>query len=261
MAPGDDLKVYQHQPIQFKNAMFVEGLPSVGLLSSIAANFLVNQLELDYIGAIHSDNFHPTTVIYDGHPLPPMRLYAGDPSCEDSSVCDQVIVLVSEFKYPNELIRPLVRTIFDWLEDKDVRLILSMEAIPTKEEIDEDERKVMGLGTSEATRNYIDKFGIGGMTNGVITGLSGVLLYEAERQQKDVLCLLTEADVRYPAAKAAATLIEVVDKLLPNIKLDPEPLFEEAEKIEGQINSALAQAKPVLPSGASDTEAPKLMYG
>ena len=38
---------------------------------------------------------------------------------------------------------------------------------------------------------------------------------------------------------AFSTIIEILDKLLTNIKLDTEPLIDEAERIEQQIKSMM----------------------
>ena len=43
-----------------------------------------------------------------------------------------------------------------------------------------------------------------------------------------------------PDARAAARIIERLDGLLPAIKLDTEPLLEEAQRIEEQIKEMMA---------------------
>jgi len=43
-----------------------------------------------------------------------------------------------------------------------------------------------------------------------------------------------------PDARAAARIIKTLDGLLPAIKLDPEPLLEEAQRIEEQIREMMA---------------------
>ena len=61
-----------------------------------------------------------------------------------------------------------------------------------------------------------------------------------------------------PDARAAARIIECLDGLLPAVKLDPEPLLEEAQRIEGQIREMMA----LHPNSESDVvSAPSTMYG
>ena len=42
--------------------------------------------------------------------------------------------------------------------------------------------------------------------------------------KKDVLCLLAETHVNYPDSRAAAAIVEKLDKLLPKIKIDEKIL-------------------------------------
>ena len=74
------------------------------------------------------------------------------------------------------------------------------------------------------------------------------------------MALLVEADPSYPDARAAAKLIELLDKLLPNIKLDTEPLIEEAERIEKQIKSMMESRLQPGSTDVSDTT-DTMLYG
>ncbi len=84
-------------------------------------------------------------------------------------------------------------------------------------------------------------------TEGVITGVAGVLLNEGKSRDFDVISIMAEAHPDYPDARAAAKVIETIDKMLLHIHLDAKPLYIEAEKIEGQLKSIHAQAKPLKP--------------
>jgi uncharacterized protein len=53
-------------------------------------------------------------------------------------------------------------------------------------------------------------------------------------------------------------LLEKLDKILPEIKIDPEPLYKEAEQIEKKIRAFMKQSKPTAPS---IPPTPHTMYG
>jgi uncharacterized protein len=72
----------------------------------------------------------------------------------------------------------------------------------------------------------------------------------------DMISLLGPARADYPDARGAARLMEVVAKMLPEIKLDPEPLFKEAEQIEKDMKAAL-QAIRGPPKGPNES----VLYG
>ena len=92
----------------------------------------------------------------------------------------------------------------------------------------------------------------------MITGVTGVLLYEGVLRQNDVICLLAEANTKFPDSRAAGNLIEKLDIMLPEIKIDPEPLYKEAKKIEENIRKFMEQSKPTAPSVP---QVPHQMYG
>ena len=61
-----------------------------------------------------------------------------------------------------------------------------------------------------------------------------------------------------PNARAAARIIECLDGLLPAVQLDPEPLLEEAQRIEAQIREMMALS---LNSENDVVSPPSTMYG
>jgi predicted ATP-grasp superfamily ATP-dependent carboligase len=68
-----------------------------------------------------------------------------------------------------------------------------------------------------------------------------------------VMCLLGPAKANFPDARGAARLLEIVGKMLPELKLDPEPLYREAEQIEQQMKNSIEgiqQSRP-LSDGSS----------
>jgi uncharacterized protein len=67
-------------------------------------------------------------------------------------------------------------------------------------------------------------------------------------QSLDVMCLLAEAHASYPDSRAAGMLLEKLDKMLPEIKIDPKPLYKEADLIEKKIRKFMEQSKPTAPS-------------
>jgi uncharacterized protein len=76
--------------------------------------------------------------------------------------------------------------------------------------------------------------------------------------QRDVLCLLSEAHSSYPDSRAAGNLLKKLDVMLPEIKIDPEPLYKEAEEIEKKIRGFMEQSKPTAPT---IPPVPTQMYG
>jgi uncharacterized protein len=67
---------------------------------------------------------------------------------------------------------------------------------------------------------------------------------------------MVEADPRFPDARAAAVIIEHLNKMLPVADLDHEPLLEEAKKLEDQIRDMMDGAdSETIPASSS------MLYG
>ena len=56
---------------------------------------------------------------------------------------------------------------------------------------------------------------------------------------RDVICLLGPARSEYPDARGAARLLEYVTNMIPELKLDPDPLFKEAEQMEKEMKATM----------------------
>ena len=115
-----------------------------------------------------------------------------------------------------------------------------------------------GVGSTPEMKNVLKKYNIEQTQTGMITGVTGVLLYEGVLRNRNVICLLAESHAPYPDSKAAGNLLEKLDIILPGIKIDPEPLYKEAEKIENDIRKFMEQSKPTAPS---PSPVPFQMYG
>lgn len=263
-----DIRIFELKKTNLRGATVIDGFPSIGLVSSIVANYLVNALELEQIGIMDSNFFPSISLIRNAQPLNTVRIYASERvRGTDEEDVDQIVVFISEFQPPPNLIKPISSAILDWIQEQRCSRLISpeglviereeeeLEQLPSEEdekpeeEAEEDiESKIknlelFGVGSTPGARNLLDSNDISPFVEGVITGVAGVLLNEGKRRDFDVISLLAEAHSNYPDARAAARIIEVLDRLVLNIHIDSKPLYKEAEAIEMQIKSIRSQAK------------------
>jgi len=255
----DDIQIVERKEVQVKDAVLIEGFPSVGMVSSIVANYMIKKLEMEYIGSVNSRYFHPTAIIADSVPMPPVRIFAGQPVETKECICDRLVVLTSEFPPPPELMKPMVDKILTWTGEKEIKVLVSVEGI-VNENPRTDDPNTYAIASTANSRKLLENKNITTLESGIITGISGVLLHEAERMQRDVICLLSEANPQIPDARSAARLIEVLDQFLPKLKLDPQPLIEEAERLEAQLKQAIIQAQ-TMNVGPKARDTSSVMYG
>jgi uncharacterized protein len=257
--------------VDTKDATIFCCFPSVGMVSSIVAHYLIEKLELEFVGGVIDPHLPPLCLVQDGEPLPPIRAYAGTPICSPKlTKCDKVILLMSELIVPEPLVHGIVDALFNWSKSADLAVGVLIDAFakqgmkstmngqePVVEYEDSDDISVLGVGSTVKMRELIGSLGIKPLEQGVIKGITGVLLGEGRRRGLDIMSIMVEADPTIPDARAAATLISHLNELLPAIDLDHAPLLEEAERIEEQVRSMV--------EGTGETEtsssASSMIYG
>lgn len=235
----DDIKLYIQKEINLEGATVINGFPTAGLVSTIAANYLIETFKLDQIAFLDSPMFPPISMIYNSKPKFPARIY-GD---KDTNL----VVFISEFTPMINLIRPIVNTIFDFIDKNHCSIIIAPEAMPAQG----DNSEIFGVGSTDSARSKISKQDIKFIPHGIITGITGVMLNEGKRRNFDVITLLAQARSEMPDARAAAMIIEKISKLI-NIKIDIDPLYNEAEKIEKRIKGLREQSKSATKPSTND---------
>jgi uncharacterized protein len=245
----EDIEIYELKKMDIRGATVIDGFPSVGLVSSIVANYLINTLNLTQIGMMDSVYFPTVSLVREGIPHNPVRIYAGEKVGTGPGSMDQLVVFISEFQPPPNLVKPIASMMIDWAQDQKCKMLVSPEGLVIDRESmemedpkDESEVGVYGVGSTEWMREELKKNGVQEFTEGVITGVAGVLLNEGNRRDFNVATLLAEAHPDYPDARAAAKVMELINKFLLHIDLDVKPLYEEAERIESQLKTIHKQS-------------------
>ena len=243
-------------------ALVVSCFPSIGFVSSIVAHYLVDKLDLELVGGVRHPKLPPVCLVQDGKPLPPMRFYSGEPIC-NMEQCDKVVLIASEIQVLPELNLPLADTLLDWCTENGVGATMLIDSyaqgIGQQHSIfddDQTDETLLGIGSTDASHETLEGLGVPLLKQGVVGGITGVMMGESRRRGVDVMAILAESDGEIggslPDARAAARIIECLDDLLPAVHLDPEPLLAEAQRIEGEIREMMAvHLNPPADSGDS----------
>ena len=232
----DLVKLHEYSNNDYDGALMIVGFPSVGLVSSIAANFIIRTSKLERVAGVTADGFPPFTLVHEGVPSPQVRIYAGKRNCNDGEPCQQIVAVAAEFMPRVDLVQPLVSRLLDYASAKGIKTVVVMEGM---EQPGAEEPEIYGVGSTEASREMLKRYEVEEMREGMVSGISGVMLFEGDMRGINVICLLGPARTDFPDARGSAKLLEVIARMLPEIKIDPEPLFKEAEEIEKQIRMAM----------------------
>jgi len=241
----DDVKIIDFEDMDLQGATVIAGFPSIGLVSTIAANYLIDALDLKQIGALDSSHFPALSVVHTGEPLSPVRIYAG---AQNNG--EKIVVFVSEFKPKPNLINSISNAIMKWATEKKCKILISPEGmvVEGKDTNSEETAGAYAIGSTGDVRNMLAMKNITQFKNGIIAGVSGVLLNKGKQSDFGVISILTQAHPNYPDAKAAAAAINVI-ALIMDLEINVAPLYEESERIENQLQKFHKQAKPMVSSG------------
>lgn len=242
---NNDVEIVDFEDMDLQDATVIAGFPSIGLVSTIAANYLIDALNLRQIGALDSSHFPALSVVHTGEPLSPVRIYAGA-----QSNGEKIVVFVSEFKPKPNLINSISNAIMKWATEKKCKMLISPEGmvVEGKNANSEETAGAYAIGSTGDVRNMLAMKNITQFKNGIIAGVSGVLLNKGKQSDFDVISILTQAHPNYPDAKAAAAAINVI-ALIIDLEINVAPLYEESERIEKQLQKFHKQAKPMVSQG------------
>lgn len=207
--------------IELDAPTLIEGLPGVGLVGKIAADHLVDALDTTYYASCHCDGLPEVAVFQEGDPAyePPVRIYADE--------AHDLLILQSDVPVSPTAAEDFSPCLTDWLEAQE-GTALYVTGLPEEKDGVPD---LYGVASGDSA-TLLDEHDIDPPTeNGVISGPTGALLYEANRRDLDALGLVVESNRNFPDPEAARVVL--LDGLGPiaGVSVDTENLVEQAEEI------------------------------
>ena len=222
--PHVEIKEIEH--LKLKDPIIVEGFPGIGMIGTICASYLADKLQMKLVGYLASNLFPPIAAIHDYKPVSPARIYASEKH--------NLIVIYSEFVIPAQIVYPLAQEIIAWAKKHNASAIYSLAGIMSPQPENE---KVYGIASTPKMADKLRKANIELIREGATQGVSGVLVAEAAAQEFPAGNLMIQTSQPLDprgSARLLNTFKEIID-----IKLDTEPLVNEAAKVETRMNEAL----------------------
>lgn len=229
------IEIHTRKDVDLSGSLVVVGAPSIGFVGSITSRFLIQQLGLERVGGFHSDRFPPYTLIEDARPMHLIRVHTLETSCGLDLDCKRLVVVSSEVMPGPNMVYPLARAMLDWTRDIDAEMVIVPDGMPQSDDEDGEDLQVHGVGTTQDARELLQRADVQPLEEGLMVGLTAALLSVAEQKEQDLACLVTATAKEHPDARAAARLTGFLDKILPDISIDKEPLMQEAERIESKV--------------------------
>ena len=213
--------IEEQQSITLDDPVLVEGLPGIGLVGKLAADHLVEQLEMTYYAACHCEGL-PEVAVYEAGERgihPPVRIYADETR--------DLLVLQSDVPVSPSAAEEFSACVTGWLADQDA-LPLYLSGLPEEKD---GVPVLYGIGTGSADE-LLSEHDIPAPTeSGMISGPTGALLAEASEQELDSVGLVVQADANFPDPEAARVFLESGIGPLAGIDVDTDRLVEQADKV------------------------------
>jgi uncharacterized protein len=203
-----------------KDAVVLEGSPELGLIGNILGWLLVEELKMKQIGYIDSKDFPPLAVLYKGIAIHPFRIYSSD----------GIVLFLSDFIIPPTVSYDMSNAIVDWMEKNNSKELITFNSMVVMEKSD----SVAAAANSEDSLKRLGDLDLPILPFGNVNGLSGSLLTRTATRDIPASCLFAEVLNQYPDPRAAASLVNVLNKML-NIEVNAEPLLKEADEIEDRL--------------------------
>ncbi|MEK6921174.1 MAG: PAC2 family protein [Nanoarchaeota archaeon] len=212
-----------------KNVTIVEGFPGFGLVGTITTEYLLQHLKCELIGTFWMEEMPATVVVHDGELVPPIGLYYN----ADYNLV--IIHAISGTMGVEWLIADYIAEVAKQLTAKE---IITIEGVGSSEESVE-ESHAFYYATNPKKKEQLKKIGVTPLKEGIIIGVTSALLLKTK---VDTIALFADTHSKLPDSKAAAKIIEVLDKYL-GLKIDPKPLVETAQKFEKKLQELIEKSK------------------
>jgi hypothetical protein len=221
--------------------VLVEGLPGVGHVGKLAAEYLLEEFESELVRRVYADEFPPqVTVDEEGvAELVCAELYAVEADDRD------VLVLTGDHQAgSNAGHYRLTEAFLDVAEGFGVERLFALGGVPTGELIEEYE--VLGAVTDADLIDDLEAAGVEFRADepaGGIVGVSGLLLGLGARRSLTATCLMGETSGYLVDPKSARAVLEVLEAVV-GFELDYASLEDRAEEMEevvGKIQEMQSQ--------------------
>jgi uncharacterized protein len=231
-----EITIREIKPINIEGGYLIDGFPYAGLANAIATESLTSTTDFELAGVIDSELFPPISIIKDGTPNFPARIFVNN---------TLKVAVFSSYLTPHEsLHREVARAMLNWANQHKCSLILSSSLIKPGNDI----TSIMGVGSTAESKKKLSGANIPILQNGTIPGIPGILLNEGVLSKTNVIVLLVKGQDPGPDFRSGAEICMALSKLVPGTSCDLPTLLHEAEIIEQNLKQTEEESAPLKES-------------
>lgn len=213
-----------------KNPVIIEGFPGFGLVGTIATEFLIDHLETEQIGKIMFEDSPPIAAIHEGNVVEPLGIFYNK---------KYNIVVLHAVNPVNGIEWKVTEALSKIAKQLNATEIVSLEGVGSVES-ELTQSRIFFFTKDRKRKEKFEKVGMKILKEGIIMGVTGAILLRMEKVP--VSCIFVETHTNLPDSKAAAKIVQALDKYL-GLKVDYKPLLQQAEKFEEKLKGLLIKSK------------------
>lgn len=229
-----EITVRGDDEVDLDEPVLIEGLPGVGLVGKIAADHVVDTLEMSYYGGVTAEGLPQVAVYEEGDRTvrPPVRLYADERR--------DLIVLQSDVPVSRTASGGFAAGLTDWIAEREC-LPLYLSGLPVEDYDPTEVPDLYGVASGDAGE-LLDEHDVSLPPEaGVMGGPAGALLNRANDRGIDAVGFVVESDPQFPDPVAARRVITHGINPVAGLSVDTEELVEQSEQIREQKESLARQ--------------------
>ncbi|MCD6575798.1 MAG: proteasome assembly chaperone family protein [Nanoarchaeota archaeon] len=227
-----NVEIVVEKPIP-RNAIILEGFQGVGLVGTLAAQYIADQQNAEIIGYVDVPEFPPIAILVNGKVREPIRIY------KFKKGTNTFVVFESELPIPQKFVNSIAREIANFAKKNKVKEIISLEGLAVPKS--PSESKVYWISNNKS--KFEKKFkSVQLLKSGIVIGVSAALLIQSKTRKVPAAVLMAEAHADFPDGMAAASLIKAINKIY-GLNVDVEPLEKESKRFEEKVWQIIEKAK------------------
>jgi len=211
-----------------KGVTIIDGFPGMGLIGTIAMEYLVDHLKTEQIGSVEVEEAPAMVAVHEGRVIEPISIHYNK---------EYNLVLVHAISAGKGLGWKISETIRDLAQQLQAKEIVSLEGVGSPEMTENS--NIFYFTTNTKRTKALDLIAKP-LKEGIIVGSTGALM--AREKKIPFTALFAETHSNLPDSKAAASVIKALDAYL-GLKVDPKPLLKQAEEFEKKLKGLMEKSQ------------------
>ena len=211
----------------------IEGFPGFGMVGTIASEAIMDHLKPRLIGRITTRKLPAMIAVHDGKVVEPLGIFYDE---KHKIVVQHAVTNIAGLEWD------LSEAVLEVAKALKAKEIISLEGIGslTKRDIKKKPKAFYYSNHSEARKKF-NELELDQLNEGIIVGVTGTLILKSKENLR-ISCIFGETATGFPDSRAAATVVNIIDKYL-DLDVPSEPLIKKAEEFEKKLQGLFQKIK------------------